>query len=301
MKYIQLIVVAVLMIVATSCSNEATTPNSFGNVTLKITDAPMHYDQFMKANVIIDKIEIGNSADPSSFIVLRDTPLKVNLLGLVNGITQTMASIDIPEGDYNMLRLYISSTEMHMKNGTNFTYNMAQNGYSGNGMMQNGMMLNGMNKSIDIPLENILSVTNGSMHEYLLDIDVEHSFMLNGVTFSGTGSSMMMQMTGFTFRPMMRFVNMHNAGTIQGTVQSPTGNLADATVTLMHNGEVYTTTHTNLNGNYKLIGIPSGAYTIKVEKNGYSMNPIGNEANIGTLNMVAGSKMMVDFSMILSN
>lgn len=301
MKYFKLIAVVLTILFTTSCSNDSSTPNTFGNVTLKITDAPMHYDQFMKANVTIDKIEIGNSSDPSSFILLRDTPMKINLLGLVNGITQTMASIDIPEGDYNMLRLYISSTEMVMKNGNSYSYNMGLNGFSGNGMMQNGMMLNNMNKSIDIPLENILAVTNGSVHEYLLDIDVEHSFMLNGVTFTGTGSSMMMQMTGFTFRPMMRFVNMHNAGIVQGTVHGPSGNLADATVTLMHNGEVYTTTHTNLNGNYKLIGIPSGAYTIKVEKNGHIMNPVGNEANIGTLNMTAGLKMMVDFAMILTN
>jgi hypothetical protein len=125
--------------------------------------------------------------------------------------------------------------------------------------------------------------------------------MLNGVSYTGTGPYMMMHMNGFTFRPMMRFVNMHNAGMIHGTVYGPSGNLSDATVTLLQNGEVYTTTHTNLNGNYKLIGIPAGDYTIKVEKNGYSMNPIGNESNMGTLNMVAGSKMLIDFSMILSN
>ncbi|MDP3352989.1 MAG: DUF4382 domain-containing protein [Flavobacteriaceae bacterium] len=301
MKNLKFLAVALTILFATSCSNDSTTPNTYGNVTVKITDAPMHYDQFMKATVTIDKIEIGNSADPASFILLTNNQKKVNLLGLVNGITQTMASIDIPEGDYNMLRIYISSTEMEMKNGTNFTYNMAQNGYSGNGMMQNGMMLNTTNKSIDIPLENILAVSNGSMHEFLMDIDVEHSFMLNGVTFSGTGSSMMMQMTGFTFRPMLRFVNMHNAGTFQGTVHGPNGNLADATVTLIHNGVVYTTTHTNLDGKYKLIGIPAGAYTIKVEKNGYTINPVGNEANMGTLNMVSGLKMLIDFSMIASN
>jgi hypothetical protein len=301
MKNLKFLAVALTMVFAASCSNDSTTPNTYGNVTVKITDAPMHYDQFMKATVTIDKIEIGNSTAPGSFVLLTNKQMKVNLLGLVNGITQTMASIDIPEGDYNMLRLYISSTEMEMKNGTNFSYSMAQNGFSGSGMMQNGMMLNSTNKSIDIPLDSLLKVANGSMHEFLVDVDVEHSFMLDGVTFSGTGSSMMMQMTGFTFSPMLRFVNMQNAGTFQGNVQGPAGVLADATVTLMHNGIVYTTTHTNIEGKYALIGIPAGTYTIKVEKNGYSMNPVGNEANMVPLNMTAGSKMMIDFSMIVAN
>lgn len=301
MKYFKLMTIVLTILFAISCSNDSTAPDSFGNVTLKITDAPMHYDQFMKANVTIDKIEIGNSLDPSSFIVLRDTPMKVNLLGLINGITQTMASLDIPEGDYNMLRLYISTTEMVMKNGNSYSYDMGLHGFSSSGMMQNGMMLNNRNKSIDIPLEHILTVTNGSLHEYLLDIDVENSFMLNGVSFTGTGPYMMMHMNGFTFRPMMRFVNMHNAGMIYGTVYGPSGNLPDATVTILQNGEVYTTTHTNFNGKYALIGIPEGSYTIIVEKSGYILNPVGNESNTGTLNIAAGSKIIVDFSMIIGN
>ncbi|MCM2301547.1 MAG: DUF4382 domain-containing protein [Flavobacteriaceae bacterium] len=301
MKYFKLMTIVLTILFAISCSNDSTAPDSFGNVTLKITDAPMHYDQFMKANVTIDKIEIGNSLDPSSFIVLRDTPMKVNLLGLVNGITQTMASLDIPEGDYNMLRLYISTTEMVMKNGNSYSYDMGLHGFSSSGMMQNGMMLNNRNKSIDIPLEHILTVTNGSLHEYLLDIDVENSFMLNGVSFTGTGPNMIMHMNGFTFRPMMRFVNMHNAGMIYGTVYGPSGNLPDATVTILQNGEVYTTTHTNFNGKYALIGIPEGSYTIIVEKSGYILNPVGNESNTGTLNIAAGSKIIVDFSMIIGN
>ena len=125
--------------------------------------------------------------------------------------------------------------------------------------------------------------------------------MLNGVSFTGMGSDMMMSMTGFTFTPMMHFINMQDAGTFQGTVSGPNGSLADATITLMQNDTVYTTTHTDMNGNYALIGIPAGDYTIIVEMEGYSLNPVGNEENMGILHMMAGSKMTVDFSMILEN
>ncbi|MDF1518112.1 MAG: DUF4382 domain-containing protein [Lutibacter sp.] len=289
--------VALLIIVAASCENDNTT-GPVGTLSLKLTDAPMHYDQFMSASVTIDKIEIGNSANANSFMTLTDTPMKYNLLELVNGITSTMATTEIPAGDYDLMRLYISSTEMKMTNGDSFTYNMNQDGFSGNGMMQNGMMLNNQNRSIDIQLDHLLTISNGSMSEFLLDMDVDQSFMLEGVNFD---NNMMMSMTGFTFMPTMRFVDMSNSGTINGTVQDANENLPNATISLMHNGTLYTTTHSDANGNYALIGIPEGTYTIMAELDGYSMDPDGNEENMGTMSMMANTTLSVDFNMMASN
>lgn len=288
--------VALFIIVAASCANDNTT-GPVGTLSLKLTDAPMHYSQFMSASITIDKIEIGNSAHANSFIILSNTPMKYNLLELVNGLTSTMATIEIPAGDYNLMRLYISSTEMKMINGNTFTYNMDQAGYSGSGMMQNGMMLNNQNRSIDIQLNPLLTISNGSMSEFLLDMDVDQSFMLEGVNYS----NMMMSMTGFTFRPTMRFVDMATSGTIKGTVHGANGNLPNATISLMHNGTRYTTTHSNANGNYAFIGIPQGTYTIKAELTGFMMNPVGNEQNMGELNMMPKGTLNVDFNMMTTN
>jgi len=290
--------VALLVIVAASCENDNTV-GPMGTLSLKLTDAPMHYSQFMSASVMIDKIEIGNSTDVNSMMTIVNTPMKYNLLELVNGITSTMANAEIPVGDYDLMRLYISSTEMKMLNGDSFTYNMNQYGYSGSGMMQNGMMLNNQNRSIDIQLNHPLTISNGSMSEFLLDIDVDQSFMLEGVNYDN--NNMMMNMSGFTFMPTMRFVDMATSGTISGTVQDADGNLPNATVSLMQNGILYTSTHSNANGNYALIGIPEGAYTIKTEIDGYLMNPIGNEQNMGMLNMMSKATLNVDFNMMASN
>lgn len=296
MKNIKYFFVALLVIAAASCANDNTT-GPVGTLSLKLTDAPMHYSQFMSASVTIDKIEIGNSAHADSFMTLTNTPMKYNLLELVNGMTSTMATIEIPTGDYDLMRLYISSTEMVMTNGDTFSYNMDQDGYSGGGMMQNGMMLNNQNRSIDIKLDNLMTISNGSMSEFLLDIDVDQSFMLEGVNYN----NMMMGMTGFTFMPTMRFVDMSTSGTINGTVQDATGNLPNATISLMHNGTLYTTTHSDENGHYAFIGIPEGTYTIKAELVGYMMNPIGNDHNMGTLNMMSKATLSVDFKMMVSN
>ncbi|MFZ2431549.1 MAG: DUF4382 domain-containing protein [Lutibacter sp.] len=297
MKNIKYFFVALLLIAAAGCENDNTTTPPVGTLSLKLTDAPMHYDQFMSASVIIDKIEIGNSAHADSFMTLTNTPMKYNLLELVNGMTSTMANVEIPAGDYNLLRLYISSTEMVMTNGETFSYNMDQDGYSGSSMMQNGMMLNNQNRSIDIQLDHLLTISNGSMSEFLLDIDVDQSFMLEGVNYN----NMMMGMTGFTFMPTMRFVDLSTSGTINGTVQDANENLPNATISLMLNGTLYTTTHSDENGHYAFIGIPEGMYTVEAELDGYMMNPVGNEQNMGELSMMAKGTLSVNFNMIASN
>jgi hypothetical protein len=296
MKNIKYFFVALLLIAAAGCENDSTT-TPVGTLSLKLTDAPMHYDQFMSASVTIDKIEIGNSAHADSFMTLTNTPMKYNLLELVNGMTSTMATVEIPAGDYNLLRLYISSTEMVMTNGETFSYNMDQDGYSGSSMMQNGMMLNNQNRSIDIQLDHLLTISNGSMSEFLLDMDVDQSFMLEGVNYN----NMMMGMTGFTFMPTMRFVDLSTSGTINGTVQDANENLPNATISLMLNGTLYTTTHSDENGHYAFIGIPEGMYTVEAELDGYMMNPVGNEQNMGELSMMAKGTLSVNFNMIASN
>jgi hypothetical protein len=301
MKTIKTIFILFILITVASCSDDNKTDTiATGNLTVKLSDAPMHYNQFSQANVTIDHMDIRNSSNGNSFTMLTNNPMHSNLLELVNGNTETIATMDLPEGTYDLMRLYISSTEMVMNDGNSYSYNVAQHGYTGGGMMGNGMMGNN-DGGIDIELEHPLTITNGSHHQYLLDIDVNNSFVLEDAVYTGMGSGMMMTMSGFTFRPMMRFVDMETAGTIQGTVQGDQGNLAQVTISLMLDGNVYTSTHTDGNGYYALIGIPEDSYTIIAEYDGYMMSSTGNEGNMGALEMMSGMTLPVDFNMIPIN
>jgi len=299
MKNLNKLLIALILFIGVSCSNEADLDKSTGNLTIKLTDAPMPYGQFMEVNVTIDKIEIGNSSDMDSFMIITDQQMKFNMLELVNGLTETIANAEIPVGEYNTIRLYISLTEMIMNNGDSFSYNMNTEGFAGNHMMRNGMMLNDTIRSIDITLQDTLMVTEGGHNEFLMDIDIDSSFMLEDVDYvnMGMNGGMMMSMSGFTFLPNMRFVEMSNATTITGIVHSNAGNIANATIKLMHSGEVYTSSHTDENGNFSLIGIPHGIYTISAEADGYMMNAEGNENNMGEINMMDLSMLNVDFNM----
>ncbi len=81
MKKIKYFFVAILIIVAASCANDNTT-GPVGTLSLKLTDAPMHYSQFMSASITIDKIEIGNSGHANSFITLTKYPNEIQFIGI---------------------------------------------------------------------------------------------------------------------------------------------------------------------------------------------------------------------------
>jgi len=301
MKSLKYILLVSIIVLYSSCSKSDTIANSKGNITIKLTDAPIPYNQFMEVNMTIDSIALGNSADANSFITIMNEPTKYNMLDLVNGVTETMVNMSIPEGKYDTLRLFISSTEMVMNDGTSFSYDMSQSNSINNGSMMGGsMMFNDQNGSIDIKLDHFLDITADSQNDFLMDLDVDESYMLEGVNFSGMGSGMM-SMTGFTFNPTMRFVNLADAGAISGFVHMGTEGLSDVNISLMQNGEVYTTTHTDATGHYTMIGIPEGTYTIMAEADGYMMNSTGNESNMGNMQMAKQGDMTADFDMILSN
>jgi Domain of unknown function (DUF4382)/Carboxypeptidase regulatory-like domain len=299
MKKINYLIVAVVLILSFSCSTTDTNTN-LGGITIKLTDAPMPYDQFMEASITIDKVEIGLASDPSSFIVIMNETKTFNMINMINGITEVLAAANIPEGKYDTLRLYISSAKMQMNSGDTFTYDMSENTMSG-GMMGNGMSFNDSTGSIDMPLDHFIDVQMGSQDDFLMDIDIDHSFVLEGVNFSGTGSGMMMSMTGFTFNPTMRFVNLKDTGSISGFVHMNTTGLENVTISLMQNGTVYTSTHTDTEGHYKMIGIPVGNYTIMAEADGFIVNSTGNDNGVRSIEMMKQSTMTVDFDMVPAN
>jgi len=73
MKTIKYLFIALLAIVTVSCAKDNSV-GPVGTLSLKLSDAPMHYNQFMSASVTIDKIEIGNSANANSFVMVMNTP-----------------------------------------------------------------------------------------------------------------------------------------------------------------------------------------------------------------------------------
>ncbi len=292
---IKLVLIAVILVITATVNISCTDNNidTYGKFSLKLSDAPLDYDQFKEANITIEKVQIRKAN--GDFITLMDNPNKSNLLELINGITETLIDIDLPEGNYDMIRLFMTGSEMVMANGSTYTDEMDFGNFSGNNIMGSGMMMNEEMNSIDIEFDTMLSIMEGFHEEFLLDVDVNQSFMLEGINYTNMGSGMMMDISGFEFNPIMRFVQMSTAGTISGKVQGDDGFLKNATVTLMQSGKAYTSTHTDKNGNYKLIGIPQGDYSIVTEMKDFIMNSDQNESVMGEFAMMSQSTLQMNF------
>ncbi len=56
----------------------------------------------------------------SSFVVLMEQEIQVNLLDLTNGITETLVNTDVPVGTYDLVRVYLRGINVVFTDGTTY-------------------------------------------------------------------------------------------------------------------------------------------------------------------------------------
>lgn len=93
--------------VGTSDADDTTATS--GQLTVNLTDAP---GDILEAYVTIERVAVVPSddaddgeAEDGGIEVLSDDPITVDLVTLQDGVTETLGSIDIPEGTYSQIRL----------------------------------------------------------------------------------------------------------------------------------------------------------------------------------------------------
>ena len=88
-----------------------------GRLSVKITDDPFNINIVESATVTITKIEIrkagANEGDP--FIELLRDPVTIDLFQLRNGITEELVDLEVPQGDYDLVRLYVDDANLKIK------------------------------------------------------------------------------------------------------------------------------------------------------------------------------------------
>jgi hypothetical protein len=75
-----------------------------------------------EANVTIFKIDARNKDEETddSFVVLMEQEIKVNLLELTNGITETLVDTEVPVGMYDLVRVYVKGVNVVLTDGTSY-------------------------------------------------------------------------------------------------------------------------------------------------------------------------------------
>ena len=245
-KRVTLIVISAIILIS-GCTKTADGP---GKLSVKVTDDPFNINYVESATIKINKIEIGKSgqSDSNQFIVLSEDTLTFDLMKLRNGITQEITNIDIPQGNYNLIRLYVVEASLKIKDQMT-TYKVK--------------VPSGMQTGIKISISPSLTVVGGLSTELILDFDLSKSFVMRGNMDHSAG------VNGFIFKPCIKATNNSTAGRVEGQVIDISNLLIENAKVWIEKDTVISTAFTDLTGHYAFIGVPSGTYSVYSTKENY--------------------------------
>jgi hypothetical protein len=257
------------ILIFVSCNNDESIPQGTkGRINVHLTDSPYPIGLIESAFVTIDKVEIRQNLesvkgeDKDSFIVISEEKMEIDLLELTNGITEQIATVDLEPGTYDQIRLHVVDATVLLTDGTEYDLKVPSGSSSG----------------LKIKFDPAIQILEGETSDVLLDFDISRSFVVKGKVGK--------HINGFNFKPVVRGVFLGLAGRVEGNVSDMTGvPLENAMVTLWLPDDIQGETaddklkvssFTDANGNYKLIGIPSGTYSIGCELEGYVGDTLTN-------------------------
>lgn len=294
MKF-RLITIALFFVftVFISCTDNDDKNRDYGRLSVNLTDAPFPHDLVAEANVTIFKIEARYKGDvdiisvvednsdssmiteeKSSFVVLMEDEMEVNLLDLTNGVTKNLVDLDVPVGIYDLVRVYVKGVNVVLTDGSTFDLKVPSGEQTG----------------IKIFIKPGLVVEGGLSADLLLDFDVSKSFVAKG------GGSNFENITGFNFKPVIKACNMSTAGTLSGKVttlqEEVAVGLKGAQVAVFAADTLNTTTFTDADGKYMVMGLMAGSYDVEVELSTYQ------KQSVADIEIVAGNTTSQDFVLV---
>ena len=294
MKF-RLITIALFFVftVFISCTDNDDKNRDYGRLSVNLTDAPFPHDLVAEANVTIFKIdarykgdmdiisEVEDNSDSSmiteeksSFVVLMEDEMEVNLLDLTNGVTKNLVDLDVPVGIYDLVRVYVKGVNVVLTDGSTFDLKVPSGEQTG----------------IKIFIKPGLVVEGGLSADLLLDFDVSKSFVAKG------GGSNFENITGFNFKPVIKACNMSTAGTLSGKVttlqEEVAVGLKGAQVAVFAADTLNTTTFTDADGKYMVMGLMAGSYDVEVELSTYQ------KQSVADIEIVAGNTTSQDFVLV---
>lgn len=273
MKHLKLIITGIILstIAFVGCNQDEVTLENKGRLNVHITDAPFPIDLVSSTVVTIDAVEIKKKAeaemddDESSFILLTDELMEIDLLELTNGVTELIATTDLEAGIYDEIRLHVVDATVILKNGSEYNLKIPSGSSSG----------------LKVKIRPSITINEGETSDVLLDFDLSKSFVVKG-NLNGN-------INGFIFKPVVRGVYMGAAGRIEGNVADTLGNpienvwvklwnpeLEDDGESEIDDDSLVISTFTDAQGNFKLIGLLPGTYTITTEAAGFKGGMIEN-------------------------
>jgi hypothetical protein len=249
-KILSLLLTAVFILLVYGCNKTPDVNTGMGKLSIKITDDPFDIEMVESATVTINKVEVRKAGDNEGnpFMVLSEDTVTFDLIDLRNGVMANLLDIEVPAGDYDLIRLYVTEASLTVKDYPN-TFNVK--------------VPSGKQTGIKIFIEPNLRVSGGLTTELLLDFDLSNSFVIRG-NMKHPGS-----MNGFIFKPVIRASNLTTAGRIEGLVTDTAKVKVKSAKVWIAQDTTFATTIADTMGFYRLVGIPAGSYSLYAHKEGY--------------------------------
>ena len=186
---IMLLAGTVLVGAVTFAACDSTAPQNSAEITdsAKITvllkDEPFPFDLVDSVMVTVNSVELVGQDTTENSLILTDIEQTFNLLELRNGVTDTLASIPIPDGTYRGLRVVVDEgAYVVLKDGRTFDLKTPSATTSG--------------LKIKVPPVTVEDFPDEV--EVIVDFDVEKSFVLQGNASTPAG------IKGFLFKPVLK-------------------------------------------------------------------------------------------------
>jgi hypothetical protein len=247
-----------------------------GTMTVSLTDAPFPFDMITAAELGVDGVEVHVTAaeeDASGFYTVSDSVGVVNLLELSNGVTEFLGQMELPTGQVKQMRLLVSSASVELSDGRTFDLNVPSGDASG------------LKVFFDPPVE----IVEGATVEVLIDADVSRSF-----SSEPASPTKVEEITGFRFHPVLRAVVTDATGSLSGHVTAAPNEtpIAAATVSIWENGAAVTSTATNANGEWMMLGLEPGTKIVRAEAAGFESGQV--TATVVAGETTAGVELALD-------
>ncbi|MGB8489889.1 MAG: DUF4382 domain-containing protein [Bacteroidales bacterium] len=269
MKRTVLIILAAVSILLMPGCNKSSYDGP-GKLIIKVTDAPFPFSSIESATVTINKVEIRKAGDGvpdgNPFIVVSTEPKTFDLLDLRNGLVEELVNLEIPQGSYDLIRLYVDEAGLKVKDGGDYSVKVPS----------------GQQTGIKLFIEPALIVAGGLTSEVLLDFDLSNSFVMRGNPDSPHG------INGFIFKPVVRVVNASTAGTLEGMVTDNLEVNVDSASVWVKKDTIVASTMADSLGKYTIIGLPAGTYSVFAARENY------DTVQVDGVDIVAGNKTILD-------
>jgi hypothetical protein len=267
------IILSVAAFTMAGCTKTTDSPDGPGRLVVKMTDDPFNISFVESATVKISKIEVRKTGenDTTPFITVSEDTLVLDLLQLRNGVTQTLPAIELPQGSYDLVRLYVVEAGLKLKD---------------NPMDFKVKVPSGRQTGIKVFLSPALRVNGGLTSELLLDFDLARSFVMRGNLAHTAG------VNGFIFKPCIRAVNNTTAGRIEGMVTDTLKVKIKEAKLWVKKDTIMATTFADTLGHYAFIGVPAGTYSVFATKANY------DTVSYTGVNVTEGNRTVLNFALI---